>query len=231
MVCPTSSAGCQRRASPFLALVGTAILVVAWVAPAGAQWRLEAWLGQAWSVPSPVTFSQINQPAIRVNGDWSTRPFAPTWYYSGRIAKWSGDAAWAFEYMHHKIYLDNPPPGVQVFQVTNGVNFLLAERLWRKHGWEFGAGAGPLYAVPVSSVRRLVYDNAHGIFHSQYELAGAAVQANLARRLRLLPFTFGSLSVKATGGYLHVHIANGHAVTSNFALHVQYGLSLQSKLK
>jgi hypothetical protein len=228
---PTSSAGFQRHASSLRAAVGTAFLVIGAAAPLAAQWRLEAWLGQAWSARSPVTFTQFNQPDIRVNGDWSTRPFAPTWYYSGRIAKWSGEAAWAFEYMHHKIYLENPPPGVQVFQVTNGVNFILGERLWRRRGWEFGVGAGPLYAVPVSSVRGLVYDNAHGIFHSQYELAGAALQANIGRRVRLLPFTFGSLSVKATAGYLHVHIANGHAVTSNFALHVQYGISLQSRPK
>ena len=228
---PTSSAGFQRLARSVRAVAGTASLVIAAVAPLRAQWRLEAWLGQAWSAPSQVTFSQFNQPEIRVNGDWATRPFAPTWYYAGRIAKWSGSAAWAFEYMHHKIYLENPPPGVQVFQVTNGVNFLLGERLWRRRGWEFGVGAGPLYAVPVSSVRGLVYDNAHGIFRSQYELAGAALQANVARRIRLLPYTFGSLSVKATAGYLHVHIANGHAVTGNFALHVQYGLSLQSRPK
>jgi hypothetical protein len=207
------------------------LLVIAGGRPALAQWRLEAWLGQAWSARTPVTFSQLDEPDIRVNAQWSTRPRAPTWYYAGRIARWSGDAAWAFEYIHHKIYLDNPPPDVAYFQVTNGVNFMLGERLWRRRGWEFGVGAGPLYAVPVSSVRGLVYNNAHGIFHSQYELAGAAVQGNLARRLRLFPFTYGSLSLNVTAGYLHVHIANGHAVTSNFALHLQYGLSVQSRPK
>jgi hypothetical protein len=196
-----------------------------------AQWRVEGWLGDAFSLPTPATFSQVGQPDIHVNAHWSTRPGAPTWYYAGRIARWTGDAGWAFEYIHHKIYLDNPPADVEYFQVTNGVNFMLGERLWRRHGWEFGVGAGPLYAVPVSSVRGLVYNNAHGIFHSQYELAGLGVQGNLARRLRLLPFTYGSLSLNVTGGYLHVHIANGHAVTTNFALHVQYGLSLQSKAR
>ena len=232
MVCPTNSAQTRVLASPVgRFLLGFTVLAGMLPARLGAQWRLEAWLGQAWSAPTPVTFSQVNQPDIRTNGNWSTRPFAPTWYYSGRIARWSGNSAWAFEYMHHKIYLDNPPTDVQFFRVTNGVNFLLGERLWRRRGWEYGVGAGPLYAVPVSEVRGVVYDNARGIFHSQYELAGAALEANLARRLRLLPFTFGTLSLKATAGYLHVHIADGHAVTSNFALHFQYGVSLQSRPK
>lgn len=227
MVCPTTVPGFRPAAAS--AFVGTLILTALAVAPVAAQWRLEAWLGDAWSLPTRVTFSQFNQPAISVNATWSTRPFEPTWYYSGRVAKWSGDAAWAFEYMHHKTYLDNPPPGVAFFRVTNGINYLLVERLWRTNGWEYGGGAGAIYAVPVSSVRGLVYDNAHGIFHSQYELAGAVLQVNLGRRIRLLPFAYGSLSLKATGGYLRVHIANGHAITSNFALHLQYGLSLQSR--
>ncbi|MES2124827.1 MAG: hypothetical protein V4503_09100, partial [Gemmatimonadota bacterium] len=66
-------------------------------------------------------------------------------------------------------------------------------------------------------------------FGSRYELDGAVISANLARRLKLLPYTYGSLSVKATIGYLDVDIADGHATTMNYALHFQYGLSLQSK--
>jgi hypothetical protein len=197
--------------------------------PAAAQWRVEAWLGDAWSIPTRVTFSQINQPEISTVGSWSSEPFAPTWLYAGRIAHWKGESGWAFEYMHHKLYMDNPPPDVAYFRITNGVNFFLAERLWRWKGWEYGAGAGPVFSVPVSSVRGLVYDNAHGVFHSQYELSGPGVQLNLARRLRLLPFTYGTLSLKATGTYLHLHIGDGHADLADFALHAQYGLSLQTK--
>lgn len=208
-----------------LAAVGALFLA----APARAQWRVEGWLGDALNAPTTVTFNQANQPAITSRGNWSTRPFAPTWVYAVRFARWKGDAAWAFEYMHHKIYLDNPPPEVAYFRVTNGVNFFLAERLWRRSGWEFGVGATPIFAVPVSEVRGLVYDNAHGIFHSQYELSGFGVQANLARRVRLLPFTYGTLALKATAAHLYLHIGEGHATTDNYALHVQYGISLQSR--
>ena len=204
-------------------------LLILGAAPLSAQWRIEAWLGEAASAPSEVTFSQINQPEISAHATWSTKPFAPAWIYAGRIARWSGDGAWALEYMHHKIYMDDPPPEVGFFRVTNGMNFLLAERLWRRNGWEYGVGAGPILAVPGSNVRGVEYNNAHGFFHSQYELAGPGLQVNIGRRLRLLPFTYGSLALKATAAYLYLHIANGHAVTSNFALHAQYGLSLQNR--
>lgn len=179
-----------------------------------------------------MTFSQLGQPDLSVLADWSTRPYIPAWVYAVRISPWSSGTAWAFEFMHHKMYLDNPPPGVRFFQITNGVGFLLAERLWRRRGREIGVGAGPILSVPGSTVRGLAYDNSHGFFHSQYGLVGPRFQASLGQRLRLLPFTHGLLSLKATAApFLHLHIADGHATTSNFALHLEYGLSLQNKAR
>jgi hypothetical protein len=109
------------------------------------------------------------------------------------------------------------------------VNQLLAERLWRSGGWEYGVGVGPVFAVPISEIRGLTYDQSAGTFGSKYEFGGGVIAGNLARRLKLLPFTYGSLSVKGTVSYLNVNVAEGHAITMNYALHFQYGLSLQSK--
>lgn len=194
---------------------------------AQAQWRLSVWFGDAWNARTPVTFSQAGQPDITTAADWSTRPWQPTWYYAGRIAKWSGNEAWAFEYMHHKLYLDNPPADVGYFRITNGVNNLLAEHLWRSHGWDYGVGAGPAFVVPISEVRGKTYDFADGIFESRYEFGGGTLQVNLQRPLKLLPFLYGSVAVKGTASYLRVHIADGHARLVNLALHVQYGITLQ----
>jgi len=210
-------------------LLPVTIFALIAVSPVAAQWRGELWLGGVWSMPTKVTFAQINEPPISTEASWSSRPYSPAWVYAYRFSHWSGNSAWALEVMHHKIYLDDPPPGVAYLRVTNGVNFVLAERLWRRGGWEFGAGAGPILAVPVSSVRGLVYNNANGFFHSQYEFAGPGAQLNFGRRLRLLPFTYGMLTLKATAAYLNLHIADGHATTTNYALHLQYGLSLQSR--
>lgn len=222
-----------QRPTSFRRLAGgllVAALLLGRPAPAAAQWRLEAWFGDAWNAGTRLTIKQENQPDIRVNADWSTRPWRPTWYYSGRIAKWSGNSAWAFEYMHHKLYLNNPPaPTVETFRITNGVNHLLAERLWRTKGWEYGVGAGPVFTVPISTVRGESYGHRNGIFGSRYEFGGGVLQGNLARRVKLLPYTYGALSLKTTVSYLDVKVAHGSAQTMNYAVHLQYGLSLQSR--
>ena len=220
----------MRVRTPLTALGLTLISLLATSRPLSAQWRAEVWLGDAWNAKLPVTITQKNHATYSQTADWSTQPFEPTWYYSMRFSKWKGDKAWAFEYMHHKLYLDNPDLSViQFLRVTNGVNNLMAERLWRTKGWEYGIAAGPAIVVPISRIRGEVYDRQHGFLHSTYEFGGAPLQGNLARRIKLLPFVYGSLSLKATASYLNVNIADGKAKIVNLALHAQYGISLQAK--
>jgi hypothetical protein len=194
-----------------------------------AQWRLEGWFGSAINARSDITFEQEGQPDIVVNGEWSTRPWRPTWYYAVRVARWSGNAGWAFEAMHHKIYLDNPPaPEVTRFRITNGVNHLLVERLWRSGAFEFGVGAGPTFVVPVSTVRGQPYAKVSGTLGSRYEFGGFTGYATVSHRFQIIPRTYGSLALKTTVSPLSARIAGGEARTTNFALHLQYGISLQN---
>lgn len=209
-----------RLALPFLLTLTT---------PLSAQWRLEGWFGDAWNAPTTLTLEQEGEPDIVVDdADWSTRPWRPTWYYAMRVSHWSGNSGWALEYMHHKVYLDNPPPDVIRFRITNGVNHILVQRHWRVGDFELGVGAGPTLAVPVSTVRDKSYGEASGVFGSRYELAGGTVMGTVARRLKLFPYTSGSLAIKTTLTRLDVPIADGRGKLDNFAVHFQYGLSLQS---
>jgi hypothetical protein len=196
----------------------------------GAQWRFEGWFGDAWNLPTPLTIEQDGEPDIEVDADWSTRPWRPTWYYSARISKWSGNSSWAFEYMHHKLYLDNPSEDVLRFRVTNGVNIVMAERHWRVNGFEVGVGAGPTWAVPISTVRGKDYARGgQGIFSSSYELAGATVMGTVARRVKLLPHVYASFNAKTTASRLNLKVADGEARLTNVALHLQWGISFQSE--
>lgn len=194
-----------------------------------AQWRVEAWFGNAFSLGTPLTIAQEGEEEIHLDADWSTRPWRPTWYYSARVANWKGNSAWAFEYMHHKLYLDNPQGEVFRFRITNGVNNLLVERHWRRGGFEVGVGAGPTFAVPISNIRGKSYSHASGIFSSRYELAGGTVMGTVARRIKLFETVYASFAAKTTVARLRVNVADGHADLTNVALHLQWGISLQSR--
>ncbi|HRP06918.1 MAG TPA: hypothetical protein PLL69_00390 [Gemmatimonadales bacterium] len=209
-----------------VALLATVTLTIP--ARIAAQWRLEGWFGNALNLPSRLTIEQDGQPELGIDADWSTRPWRPTWYYSARVARWSGSSAWALEYMHHKLYLDNPTEEVPRFRITNGVNNLLVERHWRRRGWELGVGAGPAFAVPISTVRGKSYGQSKGVFGSRYEFAGGTLYGTVARRVKLLPYTGGSFALKTTLTYLDVSVAEGSARLTNLALHFQYGISFQS---
>lgn len=195
-----------------------------------AGWRMETWFGEAINAPSQVTFQQTGKPDIAIVGKWSTKPWKPTWYYGGRVSRWQGNSAWALEYLHHKIYLENPaPPEVDFFRITNGINNLLAERVWRTTaGLELGIGVGPVFAVPVSKVRGSSYGGAYGVLKSRYEFAGETVALTLSRPVSLIPHLSGSFALMGTVSRLNVSIADGKARLNNYALHFHYGIALQT---
>ncbi len=211
-------------------LVAALLVLVLGPVQVGAQWRLDGWFGDAWSARTPLTFRQEGEADIRVTPDWSTRPFTPTWYYGARIARMSGATGWGMEFVHHKLYLDNPPePLVKRFWVTNGVNIILAQRILPLGKQELSVGVGPTWGVPRSTVRDETYSFTLGKEGGRYDFAGWTGQIGITRRMRLGPHVYGVLGVKGTVSTLDLPIARGRAETTNLALHVNYGLSLQTK--
>jgi len=207
-------------------------LLLAAMLPAvgSAQWRLDGWFGDAWNAKTPLTIRQEGEQDIRVTPDWSTRPFTPTWYYGARIAHMTGASGWGVEFVHHKLYLDNPPePEVTRFWITNGVNIIMAQRILPLGKQEVSIGAGPTWGVPRSTVRGETYSFTRGKEGGRYDFAGWSGQVGVTRRLKVAPHVYGVLGLKGTITTIDLPIARGRAETTNLALHVNYGISLQTK--
>jgi len=220
---------CGFRSTPRQVVVATLLMAALLPGTVAAQWRLDGWFGDAWSARTPLTFRQDGEPDIRVTPDWSTRPFTPTWYYGARIARMSGARGWGVEFVHHKLYLDNPPePEVTRFWITNGVNSILAQRILPLGKQELSIAAGPTWGVPRSTVRGKTYSFTLGKEGGRYDFAGWTGQVGVTRRMKIGPHVYGVLGVKGTVSTLDVPIAGGRAATTNLALHVNYGLSLQT---
>lgn len=74
--------------------------------------------------------------------------------YAYRIGRWSGRTAWEAELVHHKLYLENPPPAVQHFEVTHGYNLATANRAWATdRRTVLRVGVGLVIAHPEGRVR------------------------------------------------------------------------------
>jgi hypothetical protein len=129
------------------------------------------------------------------------------------------------ELVHHKLFLENPPPEVERFSVSHGYNLLLvghgretSRGLWAR------AGAGAVIAHPENTVRGLTLREDQGPFRLGYHLAGAAISAGLEGRLGLGDRLGLFLGGRLTGAYARVPVAGGHASVPNLAFHATAGM-------
>lgn len=193
--------------------------------PAGAhaQLELQAFLGSSVNLPSPLRIVQAGQPDLSFTAHWATRPQLDTWYYAGRIGLWRGDRGWLFDFTHHKMYLIDPPPEVQRFRLTNGMNLFTVSRAWRRGKLSYALGAGPVVTYPITRIRGRRLESERG-FLGGYFLSGGNLMASVTRRFPVAGGVFLSLDSRATVSYVRVPVADGHAAVPNFALHFHAGL-------
>lgn len=196
--------------------------LVGWPTRASAQVEVQAFLGSAASLPTPLFITQEGAPDLRFTAHWATRPFLDTWYYGARVGLWSGDRGWLFDFTHHKIYLTNGPPEVQKFRITNGMNLFTISRGFRRGLLSYAFGAGPVIAFPVTRIRNQTLESGRG-FLGGYFLSGGHLMASVTRRLPVAEHFFLSLDGRMSASYVRVPLARGHAAVPNVALHFHLG--------
>ena len=181
-------------------------------------WRVEIQTGSAHSFDTTLSIDQTSGPSFEFSADYETRPFTSAPYSDWRVSRWVGEAGWELEFLHHKIYLKNTPPGIETFRMTNGYNFLLLNRAWEVHGFVLRAGGGVIIPFPISKIGDTVTDGG-------YRLAGAGAQAAIGRRFSIGSKFFLAAEAKITLGYAHVDLNGGaDASVPNVAFHGLAGL-------
>lgn len=207
------------------ALLGPAVAVAALaMAPKAASAQLEAqiFFGSALSLPLPMSITQTGESDLSFTAHWATRPRRPTWYYAWRIGVWKGTRGWRLDHTHHKIYLTNPPPEVQQFQITNGFNIATISRAFRSKNLTYSLGAGPVITYPISRVRDKKIDHDRG--WNGYLLSGGSILGMVTREFPLTAGLVLSLDARGSASYVRVPVVNGHASVPNMALHLHAGL-------
>lgn len=188
-----------------------------------AQVSLEAMGGAAFNAPTPLSISQAGQPDLSFTAHYSTRPLVTTRYYAFRVGLWSGRTGWVVDFLHHKLYLENPPPEVQDFRITYGYNLLTLSRAWRQNWATLSLGAGPVIANPHSEIRGKLRPRTGGVLRGYY-LSGLTLLGGANRRAYFGARVFATFDAQVSASYARVPVAEGHAVAPNLALHLKVGL-------
>ena len=151
--CPRDTLSGIRRSGIVLVL-----LLASRPTAARAQWAIEGFLGSAASAHSTLTIEQVGQPTLSFTAHYATKPTEPWIYYAFRISHWWGKWGGMAGVVHHKIYLENNPPEVQAFKVTNGYNLVGIGPAYRAGAWTLFGTIGPVLSNPASTVRGLSDD-------------------------------------------------------------------------
>jgi hypothetical protein len=199
------------------------------VTPAPARsWSFELFAGSSWSAPTPLTIWQAGQPDIVTMAHYSTKPWTGSPYYALRIARWNGKKAWAFDFTHHKLYLDDPPADVQHFEITHGYNLVHISRVWDVNSWLLSVGPGLVFTHPENTVRNQdLYPESGGTLGGGYYLDGVSLMGAAGRQVKLYGPVFATGLGKVTLSNATVRVMDGGAEVPNVAFHLNLGLGFR----
>ena len=173
----------------------------------------------------PLTIRQSGQEDIRLRARYSTRPLEGAPYYAYRFGRWADGGAWEAELVHHKLYLENPPPEVQHFETSHGYNLATVNHATHSGGLIIRFGLGLVIAHPEGRVRGRSIGTVRSVLGGGYHIAGITAQLTAGRRFGLAGDIFAAPEAKLTASWAQVPLAGGgYALVPNAALHALAGL-------
>lgn len=189
-----------------------------------ASWTFETLFGSAVNLPTPLSVSQRGHGDVYLYAEYHTRGLEEPLYYCVRASRWDRERAWELEFLHHKLYLKNPPAEIRDFSVSHGFNILSLNRAWRERWGVWRLGAGAVMAHPESEVRGRMLDGGGGHLGGGYSIAGPLVQAAAGKEFPFAKRFKAVFELKLTAAYLRLRVADGHADLTNLAAHVLFGV-------
>jgi hypothetical protein len=208
----------------FAGVLASGASVPSATAAEGAAWRLSLSLGASHSFASTLTLEQEGFERIRTLARWNSRSFEMPPYYGARVSRWSGRHAWSVAFIHDKLYLDNPPPKVQQFSISHGLNLLTVEHGWRFGEWLLWCGGGVVLAHPENTVRNLsLPGDESGMLGGGYNVTGPTIGLALGRRFIVSRGLAIVGEARATASRVEVPIARGRASMNTSAVHALLG--------
>lgn len=187
------------------------------------SWSFEAYVGDAYNFRTDLEIEQDGGFSRSLRADYDTNGFETPLYYLLRAGRWHEQRAWELSLIHHKLYLGNPPAGVEALNISHGVNMISLNRAARTGSWVYRAGAGPVVTHAEATINGVRYDG-------PYRLSGAALLAGAGWRHDLSKSVFVSAELMATAAYVKAKMSgppDATIRTSNLAVHALAGVGFE----
>jgi hypothetical protein len=194
----------------------------------GQGFTAEVFGGTAWSLSLPLRIKQPGEAPIRFKARYRTRPWQGSPYYAYRL----GYQHWSAELVHHKIYLQNPTPEVEHFEVSHGYNLAMVSRALpvAVSPALFRLGLGLVIGHPEGRIRGKAINPVRSVLGGGYHISGLCVQAAAGPPLSLAEHWFFRPEVKVTAAWARMPLAGGGTATvPNIALHTLFGFGYRSQ--
>ena len=180
------------------------------------SWSFELHGGLPYNIPAPLAVKQNNHETLHMRAEYRSEPFRAPFYWVWRIARQKNDKSWEIEAIHHKLFLNNPPPEIQYFSITHGYNVFTVNRSYNKtinekHPVIIRLGAGVVLSHPENNIRGAELDQGGGISGTGYYISGPVLNVSAARRFYLLSWLFMNAELKFYPSFSRVPVAEGYA--------------------
>ncbi len=198
------------------------------------EYSIELFSGTVYNMKEDITIRQSGYDDIKLNKvNFKTHPQTTPYYYGYRFSKWYIDnTAWEFEHIHQKLYIDNPQklnPNIQKWEVTDGFNFFMLNKAWKKKDINliYRIGGGFVVTHPDITVRNKTNFKRGGgaiTFGQGYHLAGFVLQTSVQKIFDISKNWFFSTELKLSYAKANVPIASGNVDVQNRAMHLDFGV-------
>lgn len=188
----------------------------------------EVFAGTSWSLPTSLKIAQPGEAPIRFKARYRTRPWHGSPYYAYRV----GYRNWSAELVHQKVYLRNPPPEVDYFEVSHGYNLAMVSRAvpFNNAPAIFRIGLGLVIGHPEGSIRGKPINPVQSFLGGGYHISGVCLQAAVGPPLRLAGHWYFKPEAKLTAAWARMPLAGGGTATvPNIALHTLFGFGYRSQ--
>ena len=154
-----------------LALTGVGNPALAEPLPEGLV--LQAFGGAVINFRTTLKINQQGESPIDHCASWDTRPWEQPLYWALRL-RWQRERdGFEVQFLHHKMFLIDPPANVQHFEVTHGFNILTANYMRRSRPLHWRVGAGVTMPNTFATVR----GESFGYSRLRYRRAGTPGRA------------------------------------------------------